>query len=199
MMSELDKINTSLVEAGGNLQRINVNHGLIKINRLLLTIVLSLMGVIVILGFALLPSHFFLNGYKTLPAGAYAVEMNPVLSAEVNNLKGQLVGLVSGSIESKLRILEGSIRTGALDNSLGMVEDLKNDLKLLRSYSEPPKRDQAMIANEQLMQEVSQLKTLIYLTLASCGLMLAAVAGIWLKSSHILPYKKTKTSYLGKK
>ncbi len=124
--------------------------------------------------------------------------MNPVISSEVNALKGQLVGLVSGSIESKLNALEESIRVGTVSSSIGTIEDLKNDLKVLRAYSEPAKKGKTVISNEQLMQEMSQLKRLIYLTLASCGLMLAAVAGIWIKNRNRLPYKETKTSYLGK-
>jgi hypothetical protein len=199
-MSDSDKIYSEIVEVRGGLQRIAVNQGLMKINRFLLTIVFSLMAVIVILGFSLLPSHVFVNDYKKVTASdAYAVEMNPVLSQEVNALKGQLVGLVSGSIESKLRTLEENVRLGVVANSLGTIEDLKNDVKVLRTYSEPAKKDPSVIANEHLMHEVTQLKTLIYLTLGSCGLMLAAMAGIWLKNSNLLPHKKVKTSFLGKK
>jgi hypothetical protein len=126
-----------------------------------------------------------------------ATEANPVLSAEVNLLKGQFVGLVSGSIESKLRSLEDSLRSGALSNSLGTLEDIKNDVKVLRSYSEPAKKEQA-IDNQQIMREMSQLKRLIYLTLASCGLMLAAFAGIWIKNLKKLPYKEAIIRYLNK-
>jgi hypothetical protein len=49
------------------------------------------------------------------------------------------------------------------------------------------------------MQEMSELKRLIYVTLASCGLMLAAVAGIWFKNRYRLPYKEAIIRYLGKK
>ncbi len=199
-MSDIEKISSEIIDARGNLQRITTNQGLMKVNRLLLTIIISLMVVIVILGLSLLPSHGFVNDYKKVMASdSYSVEMNPVLSAEVNTLKGQLVGLVSGSIESKLRTLEDSIRLGSVANSLGTIEDLKNDIKVLRVYSDTPKKDQPVIPNEQLMREVTQLKTLIYLTLGSCGLMLAAFAGIWIKNSNLLPHKKMKTSYLGKK
>jgi hypothetical protein len=46
---------------------------------------------------------------------------------------------------------------------------------------------------------MSHLKHLVYLTLASCGLMLAAVCGIWLKNRYRLPYKETIMRHLGKK
>ena len=120
------------------------------------------------------------------------------MSAEVNTLKGQLVGLVSGSIESKLRTLEESIRSGTVTNSLGTIEDLKNDVKVLRSYSDPVKKEQADVANEQLIQEMTHLKHLIYMSFASCGLMLAALAGIWIKNLKRLPYKDVIIRYLGK-
>jgi len=157
------------------------------------------MVVVLIGGFLLFPTDSFLNRYKNATATeTYAAEMNPVMSAEVNALKGQLVGLVSGSIESKLNALEESLRVGSVSSSIGTIEDLKNDLKVLRSYSESTKKGKAVVSNEQLMQEMSQLKRLIYLTIASCGLMLAAVAGIWIKNRNRLPYKESKTSYLGK-
>jgi hypothetical protein len=205
-MSDTEKIN-SIVEtlhgsASKSLQRIpSHHHALMKVNRLLLAIVCSLMAVILIGGFLLFPSDGFLSRYKSVTATeTYAAEMNPVLSAEVNALKGQLVGLVSGSIESKLNALEENIRVGSVSSSIGAIEDLKNDLKVLRAYSEPAKKGKAVISNEQLMQEMSQLKRLIYVTIASCGLMLAAVAGIWIKNRNRLVFKdkEIKTSYLGK-
>jgi hypothetical protein len=120
------------------------------------------------------------------------------LSVEVNALKSQFVGLVSGSIESKLRSLEESIRRGSVSSSLGTVEDLKNDVKILQSYSEPIKKEHAVVSNEKIIQEMSHLKHLVYLTLASCGLMLAVVAGIWYKIRYRLPYKETIVRYLNK-
>ncbi len=202
-MSDRDKIN-SVVDglpdtASTVLQTIPSHHALMKVNRLLLTVVFALMIVVLIAGFLLFPNDSFLNRYKNATATeTYAAEMNPVLSAEVNALKGQLVGLVSGSIESKLNALEESIRVGSMSSSIGTIEDLKNDLKVLRSYSESDRKNKTVISNEQLMQEMSQLKGLIYVSLASCGLMLAAVAGIWIKNRNRLPYKEIKTSYLGR-
>jgi len=191
-MSELHETKSEVVV----LQRIPSHQGLMKVNRWLMAMVFFLMTVIVIAGFFFVPAND-VTSYKK-PEVAVA-EMNPVLSAEVNTLKGQFVGLVSGSIESKLRALEESIRLGTVSNSLGTIEDLKNDVKVLRSYSEPAKKEKVVIDNEQLMQEMSELKRLIYVTLASCGLMLAAVAGIWFKNRYRLPYKEAIIRYLGKK
>ena len=202
-MSDIDKTNAVVETLPGTpstvLQCIPSNHALMKVNRLLLIIVCGLMVVVLIAGFLLVPSGSFLDRYKAATVTeAYAAEKNPALSAEVNALKGQLVGLVSGSIESKLNALEESIRIGTVASSIGTIEELKVDLKALRAYSVPAKQDKVVVSTEQLMQEMSQLKRLIYLTIASCGLMLAAVAGIWIKNRNRLPYKETKTSYLGK-
>jgi hypothetical protein len=191
-MSELHEMKSEVVV----LQRIPSHQGLMKVNRWLMAMVFFLMTVIVIVGFFFFPTNDVTRFKKSEAAIA---EMNPVLSAEVNTLKGQFVGLVSGSIESKLRSLEESIRQGSVSNSLGTIEDLKNDVKVLRTYSEPAKKEKVTIANEQLMQEMSELKHLVYLTLASCGLMLAAVGGIWFKNCCRLPYKEAIIRYLGKK
>lgn len=158
--------------------------------------VFFLMTVIIVAGFFMLPANG-VTGYKKSEVAA--AEMNPVLSAEVNTLKGQFVGLVSGSIESKLRTLEESVRLGTVSTALGTIEDLKNDVKVLRSYSEPVQKQKSAIGNEQLMREMSELKRLVHATLASCGLMLAAVAGIWFKNRYRLPYKETIIRHLGKK
>ena len=191
-MSELHETKSEIVV----LQRIPSHQGLMKVNRWLMAMVFFLMTLIVIAGFFIFPASD-IKSYKN--SEVTVTEMNPVLSAEVNNLKGQFVGLVSGSIESKLRTLEESIRLGTVSKALGTIEDLKNDVKVLRSYSEPAKKEKVVINNEQLMQEMSELKRLIYVTLASCGLMLAAVAGIWFKNRYRLPYKEAIIRYLGKK
>ena len=188
-MSELHEKKSELVV----LHSIPPHQALMKVNRWLMAMVFFLMAFIVIAGFFLLPAND-LSRYKK----SEAADINPVLSAEVNTLKGQFVGLVSGSIESKLRALEESIRLGKASNALGAIEDLKNDVKVLRSYSEPANKDSVVVDNAQVMREMSQLKRLIYLTLASCGLMLAAIAGVWIKNRYRLPYKEIVIRHLGK-
>ena len=154
------------------------------------------MAVIVVAGFYLIPNQD-VNRLKS--SDIKISEANPVLSAEVNTLKGQFVGLVSGSIESKLRTLEESIRVGSVSNSLGTLEDLKSEVQVLKSYSESPKVISTTVPNEQIVQEMHSLKRLVYLTLASCGLMLAAVGGVWLNNRYRLPKKDSVTHYLARK
>jgi hypothetical protein len=90
------------------------------------------------------------------------------------------------------------VRLGSVSQSLGTIDDLKNDIKVLRSYSAPKEPESPAISNEQILKEMSHLKNLIYLTIASCGLMLAAVAGIWIRNRKRLPYSESKTAYLGR-
>ena len=201
-MRDIDKnllVETLPSNASKVLQKIYSHQALMKVNRLLLTIVCSLMLVVLIAGFLLIPTESVINRKIITSTESYAADINPVVSAEVNELKGKLIGLVSGSIENKLNALEESLRVGSVSSSIGTIEDLKSDLKVLRTYSDPVQKSKVVVSNEQLMQEMSQLKRLIYTTLASCGLMLAAVAGIWIKNRNRLTYNEIKTSYLGKK
>ena len=199
-MSDREEKKSQIIKARGELQTIHADYGLMKVNCLLVAVVFSLMTLILILGFLLFPDQAINFKYKrNLAQNSRTIDTAPLLSAELNALKGQMIGLVSGSIESKLRILEETLREGAVSSSLGTIEDLKNDVKVLRFYAQPaPKIEEPGILNEQILQEVSQLKKLIYVSLASCGLMLAAVAGIWLKKSHTLPCHKIIKHYLGK-
>ncbi len=183
------------------LQNIPHHHGLIKANRFLLLVASTLMVIVFVLGFFLLPAGNMLDDFtvkhEVVPA-SYAVQ-NPVISAEINALKGQLVGLVSGSIESKLRTLEESIRMGKVNSSLGTIQDLKNDVKVLQSYSVPEKTSGQGQVSQAVIKEISQLKNLIYLTLTSCGLMIAAIGGIWVRNRYRLSdYGHTPKAELGK-
>jgi hypothetical protein len=190
-MSGLDETKSDLVV----LERITSHQGLMKVNRLLMSLVFFLMAVIVIAGVFYLPKNEFTQFKKT---EATISEINPVLSVEVNTLKSQFVGLVSGSIESKLRSLEESIRSGSVTSSLGTVEDLKNDVKILQTYSEPIKKEKSVVPDQQIIQEMSHLKHLVYLTMASCGLMLAVIGGIWYKIRYRLAHKESIIRYLDK-
>lgn len=168
----------------------NVSHqGLVKANRVLLLLASSLMVIVFILGFLLMPEDNMLNTLKAkhnLNPKTFSLQ-NPVISSEINELKGQLVGLISGSIESKLRLLEASVKTGQVSDSLGTIQGLKSDVKVLqKAYSGPKKPGLENQQNQALLQEVSQLKRLIYFTLTSCGLMVAAIAGFFVRRHYFL-------------
>lgn len=181
------------------LNTIPPNQSLVKANRWLLVAVFFLMSVIVVGGWLLFPREDLTTYKQVTNTQLYANQMNPVLSAEVNTLKGQFVGLVSGSIESKLRTLEESVRLGYSSDSLMTIDELRNDIKTLRAYSDSDTHNNKVTPpTVQLIEEMSELKKLVYLSLASCGLMLAAVAGVWIKNRQCLPYKEIITRYLHK-
>jgi hypothetical protein len=196
---DMQEKRTEIVKLQGVVRTIPSHQQLVKANRLLVGAVFLLMVIVLVVGFVFIPSSDVINNYaKINPATIVAQGTNPSVSAEVNTLKGQLIGLLSGSIEGKLKTLEQSVKLGSVDNSLGTIADLKNDIKVLRSYSDTPKKVEAVVSNVQLAEEVSHLKHLIYASFASCGLMFVAAAGVWVKYRKRLPYKEIKKGYLGR-
>lgn len=181
------------------LQAVQPHHALVKANRFLLMLVFALIAIVFVLGFVLLPRQNFLEEIgRQQTAAAYATQ-NPVLSAEINTLKGQMFGLVSGSIESKLRSLEDNIRRGSVSDSLDTLQDLKSQVKILSSYTQetPAKAEQAVV-DQRVIKELSELKSLIYLTFVSCGLMIAALAGAWLRHRYRLTHQQQYRAYLNR-
>ncbi len=197
-MSDRRNVKFEIIEHRGSLQKTSPYYDVVKANRWRITAMVSAMAVAVMVGIAFAPNEDIKTA--TPLTKHYVDGNNPALSPEINTLKGQFVGLVSGSIESKLRTLEENIRTGSVANSLGTIEDLKNDVKVLRAYSDPISKENVNVSNAQLMQEISHLRGLIYLTLTSCGLMIAAIAGVWIRNRKKLPFKDKPiiTYYLGK-
>jgi hypothetical protein len=189
---------TEIVKLQAVVRTIPSLQQLVKANRFLMGAVFLLMIIVLVVGFVFIPSSDVINNYTKINTATIAAQgANPAASSEVNTLKGQLIGLLSGSIEGKLKTLEQSVKLGSVDNSLGTIADLKNDIKALRSYSEPPKKPEAVVSNVQLAEEVSHLKHLIYASLASCGLMFVAAAGVWVKYRK-RPYKDVKKGFLGR-
>lgn len=176
-------------------QNLPQHQALVKANKILLLVLCSLMLVVLVLGFLILPKNDMLENYKASQNSKSVVYTinNPVLTNELNLLKGQFVGLVSGSIESKMRILEESIQMGHVNTSLGAIQDLKNDIKVLQShFPASVRREGKKQLSDRVLKEVSQLKDLIYLTLTSCGLIIAAIGGIWIKNNFRLSQQLSK-------
>ena len=194
-------IKSELVDAAKHniviLQNIPQHKNLSKANKLLVLLVFSLMLVVFALGFLVLPTNDLLDSFKTTQNPSlsnYSIQ-TPNMSAEIDSLKGQLVGLISGSIEGKLRSLEKSILNGSDTAALGTIQDIRNEVKVLRSYSEPEKKELKNVSSEVLLNEVSQLKNLIYLTLTSCGLLIAALGGFWVRGHfRIIHHESTHAS-----
>lgn len=182
------------------LQAVQKHHALVKANRFLLGLVFVLMVAVFVMGLVLMPKQTDWSQVHAnqAVAASYALQ-NPAISAEINALKGQLFGLVSGSIESKLRALEENIKRGSVADSLNTIQDLKSDVKVLSAYTHAPQvKAQDAAVNQQLIQELTDLKDLVYLTFISCGLMIAAVAGVWLRNRYRLTHQKNHTIYLAR-
>ncbi len=170
----------------------------LKMNRLVLAMLVGLMAMVIFMGILLMPA----DDLALQPAQAVKavdlsqVQMNPVLSAEVDALKSQLVALVSGSIESKLNILEESLRSGTIsETGLDTIQALQEDLVVLKTYSAtgagrliaqkylPQPKNIETIA---LAEQVSQLKGLVHFLITSCGLMIAVIGGVWGRRRYAL-------------
>ncbi|GAW85732.1 conserved hypothetical protein [Bathymodiolus platifrons methanotrophic gill symbiont] len=170
----------------------------LKMNRLVLAMLVGLMAMVIFMGILLMPA----DDLALQPAQAVKavdlsqVQMNPVLSAEVDALKSQLVALVSGSIESKLNILEESLRSGTIsETGLDTIQALQEDLVVLKTYSAtgagrliaqkylPQPKNIETIA---LAEQVSQLKGLVHFLITSCGLMIAVIGGVWVRRRYAL-------------
>ncbi|ANE56029.1 hypothetical protein AYM39_13145 [Methylomonas sp. DH-1] len=203
-MSDMPEINLDEVTSDKReivyLRTANQHQGLVKANRVLLLLVMGLMAVVFVLGFVLLPRQNLLTEIQKHQAisAVYATQ-NPALSAEISALKGQLFGLLSGSIESKLRTLEENIKKGSVADSLDTIRDLKGDVKILTTYSiDSPARVDGAAVNQALIKELNDVKDLVYLTFVSCGLMVAAIAGVWLRSRYGLTHQRSSQTYLGR-
>lgn len=177
---------------------------LLKANKVLFYTVIALV-VVILFGFFVLPKHNIFTEFEKRQtiAEIQREPINPALSAEIKLLKNQLVGLISGSIESKLRLLEESIKSGNLSTTgMGAIQDLKNDVIVLKTYSKTgagrliatdTAANQKKL-NKQLLDEVSQLKNLLYASIISFGLLVAAVVGVWYQGRYRLGYDSTKES-----
>ncbi len=190
---------TEIVKFQGVVTTTPAHRQLVRTNGMLMGAIFFLMLMIFLIGVLFAPNSDLISNYKKIYQTETSFqELMPVASPKVNHLDGQLIGLVSGSIESKLNALELSIKSGATTSSLDTIEDLKNDIKVLRSYSESPKNHKIAVSNEELAEEMTHLKGLIYMSLTSCGIMFAAAAGTWVKYRKRLPPKENQTGFLGK-
>jgi len=195
-MSNLRKKNENNNKAMRNVNELTP-VSVLRLNRWVLGVVVGLMAIIVVMGTFLIPqqaSFDFVRAQKTVEL--YDRQMNPVLSAEVDALKSQLVGLVSGSIESKLKVLEESLRAGSIGlTGMDTIHSLQNDLQVLKTYSDTgagrliaTKTPEVSANRIDLVEEVNRLNGLVSFLITSCGLMFAAIAGVWVRKQYILAY-----------
>ena len=123
----------------------------------------------------------------------------PEVYRKVELLKGKMDTLVTGSMEHKIDKLEKNLSSGIIRPSdLETIQELKTDLQILKTYSEqnslsslamvdqqstgktPINATSAVLYSDKLLQEISSLKSLFYLSIASCGFLVVVVSGVWL-------------------
>ncbi|MEY4767970.1 MAG: hypothetical protein RL637_609, partial [Pseudomonadota bacterium] len=107
---------------------------LVRNNRLLLSAMIGLMSLVLILGSFLLSSHDLLLN-QLPPQSEMSMPSNSKI--EVEQLKGELIGLVTGTIDTKLKSLEKNIERGRPLTALETVKSLKEDVNILRGYTKP--------------------------------------------------------------
>ena len=180
---------------------IQAHHDLVKANRFLVRLVCVLVCMVFALGLLLAPKQTMLDVITRNQAQHPLVQaQNSGLTADINALKSQMFSLVSGSVDAKLKSLEESLRRGNLSESLDALQSLKNDVRLLTDAAPPLNADKGQIqglSEQQVFKELSELKSLVYLTFISCGLIIAALAGVWLRYRYRISYQKRE--FLGRK
>lgn len=173
---------------------------------------LLLMLCIAIALFSILTTPNRPRQYQAKPAVKGPVVKDPVLYRQVDLLRRQSNALLTGSIETKLRLIERSLRSGTVRAAdLEMLQSLKEELKFLKNSSlldsskelaaRPPSTAQQtgrgsayLINNEQMLAEMAYMKNLLYVSIASCGLLFVGVGGLWLHSSARLRQLDAKIS-----
>ena len=121
---------------------------------------------------------------------------------QLASLQERMTAFIADSVENRLRSLEKNIQAGEVGTQdIRNFEELRNELKLLESYAAgnggnltdssrlehprfqvtPGTKDVG--ANRDMIAELVQLKTLLYISIASCGVVAFMVGGYWWQSS----------------
>jgi len=118
---------------------------------------------------------------------------------KLETLQNRMAVFVADSVETKLKTLEKNVTAGTVGSQeIKTLEELKGEVKLLETYSagkranltDParldharfqttPGSENALVAGGDLLYEVSQMKRLLYLGIASCGFVGLMIGGYW--------------------
>jgi hypothetical protein len=118
-------------------------------------------------------------------------------------IQDRMTVFVADSVETKLKSLDKKLSAGAIGaQEIKTLEELKGELKLLERYSagkDSKLTDLAQLEHTRFqvtpgtssaassgdfLSEVSQVKRLLYLGIASCGLVGFMIGGYWWQSYH---------------
>lgn len=124
---------------------------------------------------------------------------------KLESLQDRMTVFVADSVETKLKTLESKVVAGAVGiQEVKTLEELKGEVKLLEKYSvgkggrltdssrldhvrfQATPSSQNTASNSELLYEVAQMKHLLYLSIASCGLVGLMIGGHWWQSQSRL-------------
>jgi hypothetical protein len=174
-----------------------VNQAFIRQQKIRNWIVLGLLLLMLFLILFMLPAKNLLDSSRhTIAATPKGEGRVQGYDQEVEALQHKITGLITASIESKLQAIENRIQTGKISlEDVRTIDDLKNDLGILKAYSARPalhpvdkralipETHQPAYREDDLLEEIAQLKSLFYVSVASFGVAAAVVGGYWLHSS----------------
>ena len=121
---------------------------------------------------------------------------------KLEELQDRMTVFVADSVETKLKTLEKNVTDGSVGTQeIKILEDLKGEVQLLEKYSsgrggkltdssrlDHPRFQitpgtQSTTSGGDLLYEVSQMKRLLYLSIASCGFVGFLIGGHWWQSN----------------
>lgn len=121
---------------------------------------------------------------------------------QLASLQERMTAFIADSVENRLHALEKNIEAGDVGTQdIRNFEELRNELKLLESYAggkagnltdssrlEHPRFQvtpgtQGAVVNGDMIAELIQLKTLLYISIASCGMVAFMMGGYWWQSN----------------
>jgi hypothetical protein len=113
-------------------------------------------------------------------------------------LEEKMAGYIADSVETKIHTIEQRVSAGSVGNDeIRQFEELKNELQLLQRYTsgkdgsvtDSSRRDHPRLqptpgsrvepAQAEIFGELVQVKYLLYLGIASCGMMAMLMGGYW--------------------
>lgn len=136
----------------------------------------------------------FQGGFGKLESGDTAKIRQ--YNEKLESLQDRMTVFIADSVENRIGLLEKSVEKGSVGSQeIKTLEDLKSELRLLESFAAgkrgdltdtslldharfhttPGSRNSA--GNEELLGELVRVKSLLYFSLASCGLMAAMIGG----------------------
>lgn len=166
--------------------------------------VVLIVSVVILVAFVVMISNRPLSFNDAPLTLVVQTESNEVMRQDIETLKKQFGLFVTGSVEGKLNFIEQKIRSGNINpNDAIYVQELKNDLKFLKSYTFNTtfnRENQGFLPGFGLagaeigqrridfegsvLKEITWLQNIIYAGLVSFGLFVTAIGGVLLQTHY---------------